>query len=130
MSEPHSVTFRVYYEDTDAGGIKYHGNFISFCERARTEFIISRGLSNKIMREHNILAVVRHIEADYFSPAYLEDMLRVQTTVLEVKNSSFILQQTIFRDEEMLFNMKVVLVCINGDKRPVRIPQMLKEILY
>lgn len=125
----HSVTFRVYYEDTDAGGIMYHGNFINFCERARTEFIGANGLSNADLRQKNILAVVRHLEADYLSPAFLEDYLRVETSVLEVKNSSFILEQTIFRDQDTLFNMKVVLVCINEAKRPVRIPEELKEIL-
>lgn len=125
----HSVTYRVYYEDTDAGGIMYHGNFINFCERARTEFIGALGLTNKQLKEQNALAVVRHIEADYQSPAYLEDYLRVETKILEIKNSSFILKQTIFRDEDTLFVMKVVLVCINDKLRPVRIPEVLKDIL-
>lgn len=125
----HSVTYRVYYEDTDAGGIMYHGNFINFCERARTEFIGALGLTNKQLKEQNALAVVRHIEADYQSPAYLEDYLRVETEILEIKNSSFILKQTIFRDEDTLFVMKVVLVCINDKLRPVRIPEVLKDIL-
>jgi acyl-CoA thioester hydrolase len=125
----HVVTYRVYYEDTDAGGIMYHGNFINFCERARTEFINSRGLSNKALHQEDVLAVVRHIEADYLSPAYLEDFVRIETSVVEIKNSSFILQQTIFRGEDTLFNMKVVLVCINGMKRPVRIPDVIKKIL-
>lgn len=125
----HSITYRVYYEDTDAGGIMYHGNFINFCERARTEFIGDLGLSNKDLREKNILAVVRHIDADYMSPAYLEDYLKVETEILEIKNSSFILKQSIFREEDTLFVMKVVLVCINESMRPVRIPTELKNIL-
>ena len=75
----HSVTYRVYYEDTDAGGIMYHGNFINFCERARTEFIGALGLSNKLLHETNNLAVVRHIDADYRMPAVLEDYLQIET---------------------------------------------------
>ncbi len=126
----HSVTYRVYYEDTDAGGIMYHGNFINFCERARTEYIDSNGISNKQMREdHNFGVVVRHVEADYRAPAYLEDYLRVETEPLEIKNSSFVLKQTIFRGEDTLFVMKVVLVCINEKMRPIRIPDIFKNIL-
>ena len=125
----HSVTYRVYYEDTDAGGIMYHGNFINFCERARTEFIGAQGLTNYQLKENNAMAVVRHIEADYRLPAYLENYLRIETEILEIKNSSFILKQTIFRDEDTLFVMKVVLVCINDKLRPIRIPEVLKNIL-
>ena len=125
----HSVTYRVYYEDTDAGGIMYHGNFINFCERARTEFIGALGLTNYQLKENNAMAVVRHIEADYRLPAYLENYLRIETEILEIKNSSFILKQTIFRDEDTLFVMKVVLVCINDKLRPIRIPEVLKNIL-
>lgn len=125
----HTVTYRVYYEDTDAGGIMYHGNYINFCERARTEYINSKGLSNQEMHARNILTVVRHLEAHYFAPAFLEDQVTVQTEVAEIKNSSFILKQTIFRGEDTLFMMHVVLVCINSDKRPIRIPDALKTIL-
>ncbi len=125
----HSVTYRVYYEDTDAGGIMYHGNFINFCERARTEFIGSLGLTNRLLHEKNMLAVVRHIEADYKMPAVLEDYLRIETELVEIKNSSFILKQVIFREEDELFAMKVVLVCINEKMRPVRVPDLLKNAL-
>ena len=107
----------------------YHGNFINFCERARTEFIGALGLSNYQLKENNAMAVVRHIEADYRLPAYLENYLRIETEILEIKNSSFILKQTIFRDEDTLFVMKVVLVCINDKLRPIRIPEVLKNIL-
>ena len=107
----------------------YHGNFINFCERARTEFIGALGLSNKLLHETNNLAVVRHIEADYKMPAVLEDYLHIETELLEIKNSSFILKQTITRDEDELFVMKVVLVCINEKMRPVRIPDLLKNAL-
>jgi acyl-CoA thioester hydrolase len=125
----HSIQYRVYYEDTDAGGIKYHGNFINFCERARTEFIISRGVSNQRLLKENIGVVVRHLECNYYAPAYLEDIVEVRTQVLSVKNSSFVLQHTILRDNVALFDMNVVLVCITPDGKPVRVPQMLLNIL-
>ena len=128
MSE-HKVSYRVYYEDTDAGGIMYHGNFINFCERARTELINSRGLTNREIWDKGTGMVVRHLDADYLSPAYLEDMLDVVTSVEAVQNSSFILKQTIYRDETILFDMKVVLVCVNHQGRAVRIPDFVKAIL-
>lgn len=128
MSE-HKISYRVYYEDTDAGGIMYHGNFINFCERARTEYINDRGATNREIWEKGTGMVVRHLDADYLSPAYLEDMLEVVTSVEAVQNSSFIMKQTIYRDETILFDMKVVLVCVNHQGRAVRIPDFVKELL-
>lgn len=125
----HTVSYRVYYEDTDAGGIMYHGNFINFCERARTEYINTKGLSNRQLGEEGIGIVVRHLEADYFAPAKLEDFLAVSTEVVEIKNSSFILRQTIQKGDLTLFDMNVVLVCINAQGRPIRIPEIFKQIL-
>lgn len=125
----HTVSYRVYYEDTDAGGIMYHGNFINFCERARTEYINTKGLSNRQLGEEGIGIVVRHLEAEYFAPAKLEDFLAVSTEVVEIKNSSFILRQTIQRGDLTLFDMNVVLVCINAQGRPIRIPEIFKQIL-
>jgi acyl-CoA thioester hydrolase len=125
----HKISYRVYYEDTDAGGIMYHGNFINFCERARTEYINDRGATNREIWEKGTGMVVRHLDADYLSPAYLEDMLEVVTCVEAVQNSSFIMKQTIYRDETILFDMKVVLVCVNHQGRAVRIPDFVKELL-
>ena len=121
MSE-HKISYRVYYEDTDAGGIMYHGNFINFCERARTEYINDRGTTNRAIWEKGTGMVVRHLDADYLSPAYLEDMLEVVTSVEAVQNSSFIMKQTIYRDETILFDMKVVLVCVNHRGFAPRVP--------
>ena len=125
----HKISYRVYYEDTDAGGIMYHGNFINFCERARTEYINDRGTTNREIWEKGTGMVVRHLDADYLSPAYLEDMLEVVSSVEAVQNSSFIMKQTIYRGETILFDMKVVLVCVNHQGRAVRIPDFVKELL-
>jgi acyl-CoA thioester hydrolase len=125
----HKISYRVYYEDTDAGGIMYHGNFINFCERARTEYINDRGTTNREIWEKGTGMVVRHLDADYLSPAYLEDMLEVVSSVEAVQNSSFIMKQTIYRGETILFDMKVVLVCVNHQGRAVRIPDFVKKLL-
>ena len=125
----HSVTYRVYYEDTDAGGIMYHGNFINFCERGRTEFINSKGLTNQSLLDDDVGIVVAHLSADYKAPAFLEDMLEVRTAVKEVKNSSFILRHSIAKDGQEIFVMDVVLVCVNKRGRPIPIPPHVKKVM-
>ena len=107
----------------------YHGNYINFCERGRTEFINHYGMSNQSLMAQKINIVVRHLTADYMAPAILEDMLEVTTDVAEINNSSFILSHTIHKGKRMLFHMKVVLVCINDEGRPIRIPDTFKNIL-
>jgi acyl-CoA thioester hydrolase len=126
----HFCEFRVYYEDTDAGGIMYHARYISWCERARSEFLRVRELqSSDIQNDHKVIFVVRHLEADYFKPARLDEMLRVETVIKEMKNSSFILNQSIFCQDSMLFSMTVTIVCVDEKGRPVRIPEAMREKL-
>ena len=126
----HTCEYRVYYEDTDAGGIMYHAQYISWCERARAEYLRDIGLqSSTIYEDTGVLFVVRHLNADYFKPARLDQLLRVESTLKEMKNSSFILNQSIFCQDSMLFSMTVTLVCVDGNARPVRIPEMVREKL-
>lgn len=126
----HTYEYRVYYEDTDAGGIMYHGRYVNWCERARAEFLRDIGLqSSTIFEDTGVLFVVRHLEADYFKPAKLDQLLRVESGLKELKNSSFILNQSIFCQDSMLFSMTVTIVCIDGNGRPVRIPDMVREKL-
>jgi acyl-CoA thioester hydrolase len=126
----HKHEYRVYYEDTDAGGIMYHAQYISWCERGRAEYLREVGLnSSGIVQNDNVMFVVRHINADYFKPARLDDLLRVETAIQEMKNSSFIMKQSIFCQDSMLFSMTVTIVCIDNSGRPVRIPERLRTIL-
>lgn len=123
----HTHEYRVYYEDTDAGGIMYHGRYINWCERARAEYLRDIGLqSSTIFEDTGVLFVVRHLEADYLKPAKLDQLLRVETGLKEMKNSSFILNQSIFCQDSVLFSMTVTIVCIDGNARPVRIPDMVR----
>lgn len=119
------MQIRVYYEDTDAGGIVYHSNYINFCERARSEHFFSRGLSPHL---ENGSFVVRHLECDYYAPAKLGEILHIDTKVQEIKNSSLILKQYISRDDTVLFEAKFVLVFINTKSKPSKIPQDLKDL--
>ena len=124
----HDFPVRVYYDDTDAGGIVYHANYLKFAERARTEYMRAMGFENSNIRnEHGIIIVVKNIEAEYFSPARLDDFLGVQSRVLSVKNTSFVMEQKTFRGEECIFSMSVVLVCVDGTGRPSKIPEPVKN---
>lgn len=126
----HSIDIRVYYEDTDAGGIVYYANYLKFCERGRTELLRCAGFENKPLWEREgFIFVVRHLEADYIASAYLDDILTVTTSVREVKNASFLMKQTIFRHDKKLFEMDVTLVCVGTNGKPVRLPVNVKEAL-
>jgi len=119
------MKIRVYYEDTDAGGIVYHTRYINFCERARSEIFFERGIMPG-EGDHNGF-VVRNIRANFLATSTLGDMLEVTSKILTLKNSSMILLQEIFKGEEKIFSMEVVLVYIDKGK-PSRIPEKFKEI--
>lgn len=123
----HAVEYKVYYEDTDAGQIMYHGRYINWCERARMDFTHDLGLDFTELHKQGVLIVVRHLEADYFKPAKLEQILRVESGIKELKNSSFIMNQSIFCQDSMLFSMSVTLVCIDLAGRPIRIPESIRS---
>lgn len=127
----HTCEYRVYYEDTDAGGIMYHAQYISWCERARAEYLTDIGLqSSTIVEDTGVMFVVRHLSADYFKPARLDQKLRVESTLKELKNSSFILNQSIFCQDYMLFSMTVTIVCVDAaGTKAVRIPDIIREKL-
>lgn len=126
----HKIPIRIYYEDTDAGGIVFYANYLKFCERGRTEHLRSVGFEHKSLKgEKGLIFVVRRLEAEYHKSAYLDDELVVRTTVIEVKNASFAMRQDVLRGEAVLFSMTVWLVCINLEGRPVGIPDDLKKAL-
>ena len=119
------MKIRVYYEDTDAGGIVYHTNYIKFCERARSEAFFKQGM---IPAEHaNSGFVVRNIKADFLATSKLGDMLRVTSKILTLKSSSLVLLQEVWREELKVFSMEVTLVYIEGG-RPKRIPEPFKTL--
>jgi acyl-CoA thioester hydrolase len=126
----HSHEYRVYYEDTDAGGIMYHARYVNWCERGRAEYLRAVGLeSSGIVEQDRVMFVIRHLEADYFKPARLDELLRVETSVKEMKNTSFLMKQSIFCQDFMLFSMTVTVVCVDMAARPVRIPERIRAIL-
>ena len=125
-----NFNYRIYYEDTDAGGIVYYANYLKFYERARTDFLRARGISQqKLAKEENIGFVVRRCEIEYISPAILDNEIEVS---VEIKDFSFTIikiYQEIKIDKRILSIANIDLVCINTEKnKPNRIPENLKSI--
>ncbi len=119
---------RVYFQDTDAGGVVYHASYVNFMERARTEWLRSHGYSNAdLMREFGVMFVVRSLKLDYLRPALLDDMLEVTAQVLDIGRSRLTLMQTVRREEEMLTEGEVHLVCVSKETfKPVSVPEALR----
>lgn len=124
----HEFRLRVYYEDTDAGGVVYHANYLKFAERARTEALIGLGLSQTALRaESGLLFVVRALSVDFLAPARLEEELVVRTIVEEMGGARIIMRQDICRDARVIVSCRVTLVTIGADGRPTRTPQTVRE---
>jgi len=119
------MKIRVYYEDTDAGGIVYHTNYIKYCERARSEIFFQRGMVPS--QDDSSGFVVRNIDADFLATSKLGDMLSVTSEILTLKSSSLVILQEIWKEEVKIFSMKVLLVYIDNGK-PKRIPALFREL--
>lgn len=121
---------RIYYEDTDAGGVVYHANYLCYMERGRTEFLRERGLSVRAMHDQGIIFPVVAIEAHYRAPARLDDLLVVETQIVELKNSSFVAAQQVIRkeDRKLLVEARVKLACVGEGMRAKRLPQEIREL--
>ncbi|NQY25149.1 MAG: YbgC/FadM family acyl-CoA thioesterase [Campylobacteraceae bacterium] len=120
------MKIRIYYEDTDAGGVVYHTNYIKFCERARSELFFSKNLSPQ--KNNNEFFVVKKIECDFIKPAVLGDIIEVKTTLVKRKFTSLLLQQDIYRDDVLLFKASILAVYVK-DLKPFRIPDDMYEVL-
>ena len=121
-----SMKIRVYYEDTDIGGVVYHSNYLNFCERARSEAFYSLGITPILEGGH---FVARKIIGDYFLSAKLGDMLEVKSELTKIKAASFILKQYIYRDDEKLFELEIVLAYITFEGKPQKMDHVIKELL-
>ena len=121
---------RVYYEDTDAGGIVYYANYLKFAERARSEYTRTLGCDQQaeLSSEDRIGFAVRHCEIDYLKPAVLDDLLTVSCKIVEYGGASALMHQEIRRGEETLVVLDVKVACLNLiKKRPVRMPVSLVQ---
>ncbi|MDP3010916.1 MAG: tol-pal system-associated acyl-CoA thioesterase [Methylococcales bacterium] len=122
---------RVYYEDTDAGGVVYHANYLKFFERARTEMLRARGFEQDDIRANDgVIFAVRSVQVDYLRPALFNNLLQVSSDVTEVKKASLTFSQQINRDDELLCTGIIRIACLDAHTlRPKVIPEYLYESL-
>lgn len=125
-----SKKYRIYYEDTDSGGVVYYANYLKFYERARTDFLREVNISQtKLANEENLVFVVKKCEINYLKPAKLDDLIEVFVEIKELKPASIKMSQKIMIDEKTLSTSEVEIVCVDKDIfRPKKIPQKLQEI--
>ncbi len=128
MTEQHNLSIRVYYEDTDMGGIVYYANYLRFIERARSDWVREIGIDQLALKAEGIVFAVRRVEADYLAPALFDDLLDVRTHVRTLTSARMVMQQQIWRDEQMLFAAEVTIVCLNARGKPARLPAKLRLI--
>ena len=126
-----ALPVRIYYEDTDAGGIVYYANYLKFAERARTEYIRSLGcMQSEALEEEKCGFTVRHVEIDYKKPARLDDELIITCELQEVKGATAVMYQEVLRGEDVLATIEVKVAYINLSKlRPIRIPEWLTKLV-
>ena len=114
---------KVYYEDTDAGGVVYYANYLKYIERARTESLKKIGLSNLQLKDKfGINIIVKSCSIEYIKPARLEDKLNIKSFIKSATKTSFLMKQTIFNDENTIIEAQIHLVFVNDKGRPTRIP--------
>lgn len=126
----HRFDLRVYYEDTDLGGIVYYANYLKFIERARSEMLREFGINQNAVKDvDGVVFAVRRVEADYLRPGRFDDELCVITRPVAVTGARITLSQTITRLDETIFDALVVLIALRKDGSPARIPANLRSIL-
>ena len=123
-------TFKIYYEDTDSGGVVYYANYLKFIERARTEMINELGFTlTTLLKDYDRLFLVKKIECDYIESCKLEDRLNAQSRVMVLKNASFELEQNLLKENKIIFRSKILMVCVNSQGAPSKIPNELHSLM-
>lgn len=131
MSAPFHWPIRVYWEDTDAGGVVYYANYLKFMERARSEWLRARGFEQDVLRdETGVMFVVRRVEIDYRSPARFNDALDATVDLREAGRASLVVRQELLRGDVSLAEAVVTLVCVDATHfKPVKMPLTLLQAL-
>ncbi len=130
MSKQFIYKVKIYYEDTDSGGVVYYANYLKYLERARSEAIYSLGLTNtKLIKDYGTIIIVKSCNIEYKKPARFEDELEIISSVLTKTKTSFTMKQIIKKDEETISEADVKLVTVNKEGKPVKIPEILEKFL-
>jgi acyl-CoA thioester hydrolase len=129
----HTIDFRIYYEDTDCGGIVYHSKYLNFTERARTEMLRSVGINQgNLLQENKIAFVVAEINSKFIKPAKLDNLITVNTKIIEISRVSILIEQEIFCNDILLFSISVKIACVSliaETFKPSRLPEFIKNAL-
>ena len=129
MTKIYEYKFKIYYEDTDSGGVVYYANYLKFIERARSEIIKSLGFSNTNLREKfNLFFIVKYCNINYRKPAKLEDELIVFTSVVSLSKTSLVMKQDVKRHADLVAEAEVCLVAVDMKGKPTKIPEELKKL--
>jgi len=124
------MNIRVYYEDTDLGGVVYYANYLRFIERARSEWIRNLGIDQiKMRNEEKAIFVVTKLKADYLRPAHFDDILKVETKIKVVSPVRAYFYQNIFREEEVIFTAEVCVTCTSTSGKVERLPEKIKTLM-
>ena len=131
MTKPHLFNIRVYYEDTDAGGVVYHSNYLNFTERARSEMLREMGANQTALRlDESLIFVVGRIDCRFIKPAFLDDELSIETVTTNSGKVSMTFSQKVFRDKELLFTAEVKAGSVDAQTyKPKAMPKALQEKL-
>lgn len=131
--ETHVLPVRVYFEDTDCGGVVYHANFLRFCERGRSDFVRLLGIDATSLADPEqgepAIFIVRRVEIDYLKPGRMDDVLEIVTTCAEIGNASLILDQQVRRGDQLLAKAKVTVVLVSSSGKPQRLGQLIRAAL-
>ena len=128
MHKNFNYNFKIYYEDTDAGGVVYYANYLKFLERARTEALFDLDLSNSILKkDFGSLIIVKSCNIEYKKSAYLEDNLSISSYISSSSKTSLIMNQSIFRSNDQIVVADVHLVFVDQDVKPIKIPESIME---
>lgn len=126
----HSTNVRIYYEDTDTGGVVYYANYMKFAERARTELLRNAGFEQAaLFDDENIGFVVRKCDMEFLRPARLDDLLTIDTKIVDITRVRVLMEQTIKRGEEVLVTLNVMLAVVNKNMQPTRLPETIREAM-
>ncbi len=121
---------KIYYEDTDSGGVVYYANYLKYFERARSEAIYNLGFSNKKLRDQfGIIIIVKSCNIEYLKPAMIEDNLLIISKIITLSKTSFIMLQEAKRKKELIASAQIRLVAVNKNIKPTKIPEKLIKLL-
>ena len=118
IEKQNEIKIRVYYEDTDAGGIVYHSRYLNFAERARTEFLRKINLEQQVIKEkYGTIFVVKSLKIDYLNFARLDDLLLIKTNICDLNKAKVNFQQLIYKEKSIITKLKVTVCCINNNRK-------------